>query len=56
MNRDGLSMENPVEEFRQPVRAATPAMVAHRASAKSHPARDGVRALAIHLGFSSPPR
>src|SRR3712207_8923407 len=24
MNRDGLSIEGPVEEFRQPVRAATP--------------------------------
>jgi 2-dehydropantoate 2-reductase len=54
MNRDGLSIEGPVETFRQPVRAATPDGVAGKfkriiLAVKAHHTRDAVRALKAHL-------
>jgi 2-dehydropantoate 2-reductase len=54
MNRDGLSIEGPVETFRQAVRATTPAGVTGRfrriiLAVKAHHTRDAVRALKPHL-------
>jgi len=54
MNADGLSIEGPVETFRQPVRAATPAQVTGQfnriiLAVKAHHTRDAVRALRPHL-------
>ncbi|GGK42258.1 2-dehydropantoate 2-reductase [Salinarimonas ramus] len=54
MNRDGLSIEGPVEAFVQPVRAATPDAVEGRftrviLAVKAHHTLDAVRALAPHL-------
>jgi 2-dehydropantoate 2-reductase len=54
MNRDGLSIEGPVETFRQAVRATTPLGVTGRfrriiLAVKAHHTRDAVRALKPHL-------
>jgi 2-dehydropantoate 2-reductase len=54
MNRDGLSIEGPVEEFRQPVRAATPDEVrgTYRRivlAVKAHHTEDAMRQLLPHL-------
>ena len=54
MNRDGLAIEGPVEQFTQPVRAATPAQVNGRfrrviLAVKAHHTQQAVRALKPHL-------
>lgn len=54
MNRDGLSIEGPVETFRQPVRAAHPGDVTGQfkrviLAVKAHHTREAVRALKPHL-------
>lgn len=54
MNRDGLSIEGPVESFRQPVRAATPAQVAGSyrriiLAVKAHHTDEAMTALMPHL-------
>lgn len=54
MNRDGLVIEGPVEQFTQPVRAATPAQVNGRfrrviLAVKAHHTQQAVRALKPHL-------
>ena len=54
MNRDGLAIEGPVEQFTQPVRAATPAQVSGRfrrviLAVKAHHTQQAVRALKPHL-------
>jgi 2-dehydropantoate 2-reductase len=54
MNRDGLSIEGPVETFRQSVRAAKPEEVTGQfkrviLAVKAHHTRDAVRALKPHL-------
>ena len=54
MNRDGLSIEGPVEAFRQPVRAATPDEVrgTYRRvvlAVKAHHTEDAMRQLLPHL-------
>ena len=54
MNRDGLVIEGPVEQFTQPVRAATPAQVSGRfrrviLAVKAHHTQQAVRALKPHL-------
>ncbi|WP_457091371.1 ketopantoate reductase family protein [Microvirga sp. P5_D2] len=54
MNRDGLSIEGPVETFQQPVRAAKPEDVTGQfkrviLAVKAHHTRDAVRALKPHL-------
>jgi 2-dehydropantoate 2-reductase len=54
MNRDGLSIEGPVEEFRQPVRAATPEEVrgTYRRTVlavKAHHTEGAMRQLLPHL-------
>ena len=54
MNRDGLAIEGPVEQFIQPVRAATPADVSGQfrrviLAVKAHHTQQAVRALKPHL-------
>ena len=54
MNRDGLSIEGPVETFRQAVKAVTPDAVTGQfkriiLAVKAHHTRDAVRALMPHL-------
>jgi 2-dehydropantoate 2-reductase len=54
MNRDGLAIEGPVEQFTQPVRAATPAQVSGSfrrviLAVKAHHTQQAVRALKPHL-------
>jgi 2-dehydropantoate 2-reductase len=54
MNRDGLAIEGPVEQFTQPVRAATPAQVNGSfrrviLAVKAHHTQQAVRALKPHL-------
>ncbi|AWM85617.1 ketopantoate reductase family protein [Microvirga sp. 17 mud 1-3] len=54
MNRDGLSIEGPVETFRQAVKAVTPDTVTGQfkriiLAVKAHHTRDAVRALMPHL-------
>jgi 2-dehydropantoate 2-reductase len=54
MNREGLSIEGPVETFRQAVRAAKPEDVTGQfkrviLAVKAHHTRDAVRALKTHL-------
>ena len=54
MNRDGLVIEGPVEQFTQPVRAATPAQVNGSfrrviLAVKAHHTQQAVRALKPHL-------
>ena len=54
MNRDGLAIEGPVEQFTQPVRAATPADVSGQfrrviLAVKAHHTQQAVRALKPHL-------
>ena len=54
MNRSGLAIEGPVEQFTQPVRAATPAQVSGSfrrviLAVKAHHTQQAVRALKPHL-------
>src|SRR4028118_542483 len=56
MKRDGLLIEGPVETFRQPVQAATPAEVRGQfrrviLAVKAHHTLDAVRALEPHLAW-----
>ena len=57
MNRDGLAIEGPVEQFTQPVRAATPAEVRGTfkrviLAVKAHHTPQAVRALKPHLAMN----